>query len=82
MHDALKNLRFSVVPLPVEGSQPVELARTLAVHPLTYQELPYDPEAFYGFQFHKISSKAKIHVNKEAKGFGDKFGRLPVVVSD
>ena len=44
MHDALKNLRFSVVPLPVEGSQPVELARTLAVHPLTYQELPYDPE--------------------------------------
>ena len=44
MHDSLKKLRFSVVPLPVEGNRPVELARTMAVHPLTYQELPYDPE--------------------------------------
>ena len=44
MHDSLKQLRFSVVPLPVEGNRPVELARTMAVHPLTYQELPYDPE--------------------------------------
>lgn len=44
MHDALKKLRFSVKPLPVDGSRPVELARTMAIHPLTYQELPYDPE--------------------------------------
>ncbi len=44
MNPALKKLRFSVKPLPVEGSRPVELARTMAVHPLTYQELPYDPE--------------------------------------
>ena len=44
MHDSLKKLRFSVKPLSSEGSQPVELARTMAVHPLTYQELPYDPE--------------------------------------
>ncbi len=44
MHPALKKLRFSVKPLPVEGNRPVELARTMAVHPLTYQELPYDPE--------------------------------------
>ena len=44
MHDALKKLRFSVVPLPVEENRPVELARTMSVHPLTYQELPYDPE--------------------------------------
>ena len=44
MHESLRNLRFSVKPLSSEGTRPVELARTMAVHPLTYQELPYDPE--------------------------------------
>lgn len=44
MHASLKKLRFSVKPIPVEGDHPVELARTMAVHPLTYQELPHDPE--------------------------------------
>ena len=44
MHASLKKLRFSVKPIPVEGDRPLELARTMAVHPLTYQELPYDPE--------------------------------------
>jgi len=44
MHDSLKKFRFSVVPLPVEGDRPVELARTIPIHPLTYQELPYNPE--------------------------------------
>lgn len=44
MHPDLKKLRFSVKPFPVEGTRPVELARTMAVHPLTYQELPYEPE--------------------------------------
>ncbi|MGH1482340.1 MAG: aminomethyltransferase family protein [Geminicoccales bacterium] len=44
MHESLKNLRFSVKPLRSEGARPVELARTMAVHPLTYQELPFDPE--------------------------------------
>jgi len=44
MHDSLKKLRFSVVPLPIEGDRPVELARSISIHPLTYQELPYNPE--------------------------------------
>jgi glycine cleavage system aminomethyltransferase T len=44
MHISHKKHRFSVKPLPIEGSRPVELARAMAVHPLTYQELPFDPE--------------------------------------
>ena len=44
MHKSLKNLRFSIKPQVQEGDRPVELARTMGVHPLTYQELPYDPE--------------------------------------
>lgn len=44
MHPSLEKLRFSVKPFPVEENRPVELARTMAIHPLTYQELPYEPE--------------------------------------
>ena len=44
MHASLRNIRFSVKPLLSEGPRPVELARRMAVHPLTYQELPFDPE--------------------------------------
>ena len=44
MHDSLKNIRFSIKALKSQGVRPVELARSIKVHPLTYQELPYDPE--------------------------------------
>ena len=44
MHKSLKNIRFSIVPQKQEGNRPLELARTMSVHPLTYQELPFDPE--------------------------------------
>ena len=44
MHDTLKKVRFSIKPTKLNGGNEVELARTLSVHPLTYQELPYEPE--------------------------------------
>ena len=44
MHKSLKNIRFSIIPQKQEGSRPTELARTMSIHPLTYQELPYNPE--------------------------------------
>ena len=44
MHKSLQNIRFSIKPQIVESNRPVELARTMSIHPLTYQELPYDPE--------------------------------------
>ena len=44
MHDSLKNIRLSIKALKSQGVRPVELARSIKVHPLTYQELPYDPE--------------------------------------
>ena len=37
-------VRFAVKALPAAGSRPNELTRTMAPHPLVYQELPYDPE--------------------------------------
>ena len=44
MNNSIKKIRFSIKPTPIEKNHPVELARTLSVHPLTYQELPFDPE--------------------------------------
>ncbi len=44
MHKSLKKVRFSIKPSILEKHQPLELARTMPVHPLTYQELPFDPE--------------------------------------
>jgi aminomethyltransferase len=44
MHKSLQNVRFSIKPQTEKGNRPVELARTMSIHPLTYQELPFDPE--------------------------------------
>ena len=44
MNKTLNNLRFTVKPSVSEGERALELARTIGVHPLTYQELPFDPE--------------------------------------
>ena len=42
-HD-LNHTRFAVKAFPAKGSRPRELSRTMAPHPLSYQELPFDPE--------------------------------------
>lgn len=42
-HD-LTHTRFAVKAFPAKGSRPRELTRTMAPHPLSYQELPFDPE--------------------------------------
>jgi len=44
VHKSLKNIRFTIKPQKQEDNRPTELARTMSVHPLTYQELPFDPE--------------------------------------
>ena len=44
MNKSLSKFRFSVKPIASEGESALELARTIGLHPLTYQELPFDPE--------------------------------------
>lgn len=44
MTTGFENVRFAVKALPVAGARPNEMVRTMASHPLAYQELPYDPE--------------------------------------
>ena len=38
------NNKASLLAFPAEGDRPNELARTMAPHPLIYQELPYNPK--------------------------------------
>ncbi len=38
------DVRFAVKALPAASGRPNEFTRTMAPHPLVYQELPYDPE--------------------------------------
>ena len=44
MNKPLNNYRFTVKPTVSKGESALELARTIGLHPLTYQELPFDPE--------------------------------------
>ena len=44
MNNLINKYRFTVKPVSLENSNALELARSIQVHPLTYQELPYDPE--------------------------------------
>ena len=47
MKDLINKYRFTIKPVSLENSNSLELARSIQVHPLTYQELPYDPEYSY-----------------------------------
>lgn len=44
MNSDLSAVRFVGKAIPNQGTRPRELLRTMSPHPLSYQELPYDPE--------------------------------------
>ena len=44
MHQSILNSRFTIKALPNEGARPIELSSRMKPHPLSYMELPYDPE--------------------------------------
>ena len=44
MKDLVKNYRFVIKPISKEDGRSLDLARPMKIHPLTYQELPLNPE--------------------------------------
>lgn len=44
MSELQVNIRFAVLPLASEDARPSEFARTMAPHPLVYQEIPHSPQ--------------------------------------
>jgi hypothetical protein len=37
------DIRFAILPIVGQGARTSEFARTMASHPLVYQEIPYEP---------------------------------------
>lgn len=56
MHTDLSQYHFVAKPVPNHGARPRELARTMPAHPLSYMELPYDPE--YGLYNNRLTPEA------------------------
>jgi aminomethyltransferase len=52
----LATVRFVAKAVPNKGARPRELSRTMPPHPLSYQELPYDPE--YGLYNNRLTPEA------------------------
>ena len=44
MHNSILDKRYTIKALPLEGRRPSELSSIMKPHPLSYMELPYDPE--------------------------------------
>ena len=63
MQNELNKVRFSVKPLRSNNNKVVELARTVGVHPLAYQELPYDPE--YSFYAGRLNPEVLSHATAD-----------------
>ena len=51
MNNALNKFRFTVKPSISDGERALELARTVGVHPLTYQEYEISSLVIYGITF-------------------------------
>ncbi len=67
MNDLINKYRFTVKPVSLENSNSLELARSIQVHPLTYQELPYDPE--YSNYSGRLTLEKLSNVSPEEKYF-------------
>ena len=63
MQNELNKVRFSVKPLKSNDNKVVELARTVGIHPLAYQELPYDPE--YSFYAGRLNPEVLSHATSD-----------------
>ena len=44
MNNLINNFRFVVKPVIKENGRSLDLARPMKIHPLTYQEIPLNPE--------------------------------------
>ena len=44
MHESILDKRFAIKAIPIEDRRPAELSSIMKPHPLSYMELPFDPE--------------------------------------
>ena len=63
MTSDLSSLRFVTKAIPNMGARPRELSHTMVPHPLSYQELPYDPE--YTLYNNRLTPESLNHVTED-----------------
>ena len=44
MHETMLNKRYTIKAIPIEDRRPIELSSNMKPHPLSFLELPFDPE--------------------------------------
>ena len=44
MHETILNKRYTIKAIPIEDRRPIELSANMKPHPLSFMELPFDPE--------------------------------------
>ena len=44
MHKTILNKRYTIKAIPIEDRRPIELSANMKPHPLSFMELPFDPE--------------------------------------
>ena len=44
MHETILNKRYTIKAIPIEDRRPIELSSNMKPHPLSFMELPFDPE--------------------------------------
>ncbi len=63
MHPNILNKRYIIKAIPVEGRRPIELGSIMKSHPLSYMELPFDPE--YSLYNNRMTPERLNHVTDD-----------------
>jgi len=63
MHENILSKRYTIKAVPTEGRRPIELSSTMKPHPLSYMELPFDPE--YSLYCNRMTPERLNHVTDD-----------------
>ena len=63
MHKNILSKRYTIKAIPIEDRRPIELNSTMKPHPLSYMELPFDPD--YSLYCNRMTPERLNHVTDD-----------------
>ena len=63
MHESILSKRYTIKAVPIEDRRPIELSSIMKPHPLSYMELPFDPE--YSLYNNRMTPERLNHVTDD-----------------
>ena len=63
MHKDITNKHYTIKAIPKEGRRPIELSSNMKPHPLSYMELPFEPE--YSLYNNRMTPERLNHVTDD-----------------